>query len=99
MLLAVLRRGDDAYAVSVRDEIGARAGREVTRGAVYVTLDRLERKGYLSSRMGEPLQERGGKARRLFHLEPSGREALQQSLDEIAGMVRDLDHELRWEPA
>lgn len=99
VLLAVLRRGDDAYAVTVRDEIEERAARTVTRGAVYVTLDRLERKGYLSSHMSAPIRERGGKARRLFRLEPSGREALQQSLDEITGMMRDLDTELRWDPA
>ncbi len=99
VLLAVLRRGDDAYAVTVRDEIERRAGRAVTRGAIYVTLDRLARKGYLSSHMSEPIQERGGKARRLFRLEPSGRTALQESLDEITGMLRELDTDLRWDPA
>ena len=59
VLLAVLRLGELAYAVSVREEIQQRTGRDVSRGAVYVTLDRMERKGYLRSRLGEPTRERG----------------------------------------
>ena len=91
VLLAVVRLGDDAYAVGVRDEIARRAGRSITRGAIYTTLDRLQRKGFLSSRMSEPRPERGGKARRLFRMEPAGRDALKASLDEIASMARMLD--------
>lgn len=91
VLLAVLRLAPQAYAVSVRDEIQARAGRTVSRGAVYVTLDRLQRKGFLRSEKSAPTPERGGKAKRMFSLESSGREALQASLREIRGMTDGLD--------
>ncbi len=99
VLLAVMRLGEDAYAVSVRDEIRGRAGRPVSRGAVYVTLDRLERKGLLTSGMGEPTPERGGKAKRLFSLEPDGVAALRASLGEIRSMTAGLADRLGGEPA
>jgi DNA-binding PadR family transcriptional regulator len=60
VLLAVLRLGDAAYAVPIRDEIQARTGRAPARGAVYATLERLENKRYLESWLGEPMAERGG---------------------------------------
>lgn len=91
VLLAVLRLGDDAYAVSVRDEIRRRTARSISRGAVYTTLDRLQRKGYLRSELGDPTPERGGKARRMFTLEPDGQTALQESLSELQRMARGLD--------
>ncbi|MDH3223477.1 MAG: PadR family transcriptional regulator [Gemmatimonadota bacterium] len=90
-LLAVLRLGSEAYAVSVRRELLERAGRKASRGAVFVTLDRLERKGYLRSQMGEPTPERGGKAKRMFKVEPKGVAALAASLQEIRDMTRGLD--------
>jgi len=99
VLLAVMRLGDGAYAVSVRDEIRGRTGRSVSRGAVYVTLDRLERKGMLVSGLGEPTPERGGKARRLFSLEPDGVAALRASLREIHSMTAGLADRLDGEPA
>ncbi|MEZ5317491.1 MAG: helix-turn-helix transcriptional regulator [Vicinamibacterales bacterium] len=76
VLLAVVRQRDRGYAVSLRDEIAERTGIELGRGSVYVTLDRLARKGYLASRMGDPTPERGGKARRLFTITPAGERAL-----------------------
>jgi DNA-binding PadR family transcriptional regulator len=79
VLLAVARLGDDAYAVAVRDEIASQARVELSRGAVYVTLDRLEQKGLLGSRFSEPLPERGGKSRRCFTLKPAGVRALKES--------------------
>lgn len=90
VLLAVLRLGDGAYAVPVRDEILARTGREVARGAVYVTLDRLERKGLLQSHLGPPTAERGGKAKRLYVLAEPGRQALQQALLGTQAMLEGL---------
>ena len=100
VLLAVLRLGDRAYAVSVRNEIEARTGRSLSRGAVYVTLDRLQGKGHLRSRLGDPTPERGGKARRLFRIEPGGLAALQASLEEIRGMMLGMDDHLAlgWSP-
>ena len=80
VLLAGLRLGEDqAYAVSIVDEIFQRTGRRVQRAAVYVTLQRLEAKGLVSSRLGDPLPERGGKARRYFKLEPAGLLAVRET--------------------
>lgn len=72
MLLAVWRLGDEAYGASVRSELEEQAGREVTQGAVYVTLVRLEKKGLLTSRMSDPTPVRGGKAKRFFRITPAG---------------------------
>ena len=68
ILLAVLRLDEGAYAVSIGDELRAQASIETPRGAIYVTLDRLERKGMLRSRCGDPTPERGGKAKRYFQV-------------------------------
>jgi PadR family transcriptional regulator, regulatory protein PadR len=66
VLLAILRLGDDAYAIPIRREIEERTGRSVARGALYTALERLETKECLQSRMSEPLAERGGRSRRYF---------------------------------
>lgn len=76
VLLAVVRLEDDAYAVSIRDEIERRTGIALGRSSIYVTLDRLDRKGYLTSKLGAPTPERGGKAKRSFAITGSGRRAL-----------------------
>lgn len=102
VLLAVLRLGREAYAPAVRDEIAARASRSVSRGAVYVTLDRMERKGYLRSELSDPTPERGGKARRVFAVEADGLVALRVSLEELRKMTERLDHlpdVLGWSPS
>lgn len=79
VLLAVLRLHEEAYPVRIRNEIRARAGVELARGTIYVTLDRLERRGYLHSRFGDPTPERGGKAKRYFRLTARARTALRRS--------------------
>ena len=79
VLLAILRLDDEAYGMAVRREIEKRTGREISYGAVYTALDRLERKGYVSYTLGESLPERGGRARKYFRVEPAGREALRDS--------------------
>ena len=66
VLLALIRLGDEAYGVPISDEIEAMLGRNVSVGSVYITLDRLERKGLVSSRLGEPTAERGGRAKTYF---------------------------------
>jgi len=66
VLLALIRLGDDAYGVPIADEIEASLGRSVSVGSVYITLDRLEHKGLVSSRLGEPTAERGGRAKTYF---------------------------------
>lgn len=90
VLLAVLRLGDGAYAVAVREEIHARTGRDVARGAVYVTLDRLERKGLVRSQLGPPTAERGGKAKRLYLLAAPGLQALKQALHGTQALLEGL---------
>jgi len=79
VLLAILRLGNDAYGMEVRQEIQDRTGRDVSYGAVYTTLDRLAKKGHVVGRMGEPSPERGGRARRYFRVEPRGSEALREA--------------------
>ena len=87
VLLAVLRLKDDGYAVPIRELIVREAGIELSRGTIYVTLERLERKGYVSSWFSDPTHVRGGKARRLFRVKPSGLAALkgaQRAVDRLA---------------
>lgn len=92
VLLAVLRLGEKAaYAVAVRGEIEARTGRSVSRGSVYITLDRLEIKGYLRSWLGEPTPERGGRAKRFYTATPRAVQALRQSRDALLALWRGLD--------
>lgn len=79
VLLAILRLGDDAYGMSIRNELENRVGRDLTRSAAYITLERLTRKGYLDTRMGDPSPERGGRAKRYYELTAAGREALRES--------------------
>lgn len=77
VLLAVLRQNGDGYGMSIRREIEERVDRDVTIGAVYATLDRLERKKLVRSREGEATPTRGGRARRHFTLTPGGAAALR----------------------
>jgi PadR family transcriptional regulator len=79
VLLAVLRLDDQAYAVPIRALVKREAGVDLSRGTIYVTLERLERKGYVTSWFSDPQAVRGGKARRLFRLKPPGVAALKAS--------------------
>lgn len=91
VLLAILRIGDGAYAVPIREELERSAGVVLSRGTIYVTLDRLERKGYVRSWFDDPTPQPGGKARRCFRLEREGLMALrvaQRMIDRLtAGTV------------
>jgi DNA-binding PadR family transcriptional regulator len=75
----VLRLGDEAYTVPILEQIEAQTGRQIARGALYTALDRLETKGCLRSRVGDPLPERGGRARRFFTVTPAAVRALKAS--------------------
>lgn len=86
VLLALLRLGNDAYGMEVREEIEARTGRTVSYGAVYTTLDRLEGKGFVAFRVGEATPERGGRARKYFQVSAAGREALREAREVLAVM-------------
>ena len=72
VLLALIRLGDEAYGVPIADEIQESSGRDVIMGSVYITLDRLEDKGLVSSRLGEPTAERGGRAKTYFRVTAKG---------------------------
>jgi len=91
VLLAVLRLGDDAYAIPILDEIERQAGRRIARGALYTALARLEQKGCLRSRIGEPLAERGGRARRYFAVTPAAVRALKASRAALMRLWRGLE--------
>ncbi len=95
VLLACLRLGPDkAYAVAIVDEVRERTGREAHRAAVYVTLQRLEEKGLISTRLGDSSPERGGKARRLVTLQPAGRAAVRDSRQAFQNMWIGLGRQL-----
>jgi DNA-binding PadR family transcriptional regulator len=91
VLLAALRLGpEEAYTVSIADDIEQRTGRSVRRANVYTTLQRLETKGLVSTRLGEPRPERGGKPRRLVSVEPAGVAAVRATTSAIEAMVGGL---------
>lgn len=77
VLLAVWRLNDNAYGSTVRDELERRTRRDVSQGAVYTTLVRLEKKGLLRSRMADPTPVRGGKAKRYFLITVAGRAGVE----------------------
>ena len=89
-----MRLGPNAYGMTVRREIEERTGRTVSIGAVYVTLSRLEAKGYVRSSVGEPTAERGGRAKRFFRIEADGERALHDSQEAIRRMTAGLKN--RW---
>ena len=91
VLLAILRLGDDAYAVAVQNEILRCTRRDVSRGSIYITLDRLETKGYLRSRLADPTPERGGRAKRYYTLRPVAVEALKESRRALVALWRGLE--------
>ena len=98
VLLAVLRVGEDAYAVPVRAEIESRAGRAVSRGALYTTLDRLEAKGLLRWKLALGGPERQSLPRRAYSVTPRGVEALRTSQRTLQRMWRGLDRVLKERP-
>src|ERR1700719_4186114 len=91
VVLALLRLEDRAYGVTVRQEIEFRTKREVSIGAVYATLDRLESKGYVKSRRGDPTPERGGRAKRFFRVTAKGMTAVNRTQRALQKMAHGLD--------
>ena len=86
VLLAVMRLADDAYGVTVRREIDSHTGRNLSIGAIYSTLVRLESKGFVKSVTGEPTAERGGRAKRYFRVTADGKAALRNTHENIQKM-------------
>lgn len=90
VVLALLRLEDRAYGVTVRQEIEIRTRREVSIGAVYATLDRLESKGYVASYRGDPTPERGGRSKRFFRVTASGVAAVSRTQQVLQSMTEGL---------
>ena len=91
LLLAVVRMKDTAYGMVIRDEIEERTGRDISIGSVYSALDRMERRGFIGSHLGEASPERGGRAKRFYQLHPPGVIALQESRVALAALWDDVD--------
>jgi len=91
IVLALLRLEDRAYGVRVRQEIEFRTKREVSIGAVYATLDRLESKGYVTSHLGDPTPERGGRSKRFFRVTAKGVKAVNRTQRALQTMNEGLD--------
>ena len=91
VVLALLRLQDKAYGVTVRQEIELRTRREVSIGAVYATLDRLETKGYIKSYHGDPSPERGGRSKRFFQVTAKGVTAVNRTHRALRSMTEGLD--------
>ncbi|MEX2271522.1 MAG: helix-turn-helix transcriptional regulator [Vicinamibacterales bacterium] len=91
VLLAVLQAGDDAYGMAVHAELKRRASRRVALGAVYMTLDRLDKKGLLQSWTTEPTPERGGRAKRCYGVTRNARAALRASRRALTNLWEGLE--------
>ena len=91
VLLAILHLGADAYGATIIQELERRTGRTASAGAMYVALRRLERKGSVTSELGEPSPQRGGRPKRYFTVRPTGREVLRKAQSEWVAMTRGLE--------
>ncbi len=94
VMFAVLRLDDEAYGTSIREELKRRAQRDVSPGAIFTTLERLETRGLVTSRYGEPTAERGGRRKRFYTLTVEGRRALARALRTVKRMARGLEPKL-----
>jgi DNA-binding PadR family transcriptional regulator len=90
ILLAALRAGEEAYGVRIAREMERAGRRTVVMGAVYAALDRLERHGLVSSVVGTPTPERGGRAKRFFRVSPRGLRAVKQTQNALIALWADL---------
>jgi len=90
VMLVLLRLGDEAYGVPIARDIEEQTRREVKLGSVYATLDRLEEKGYVVSALGEPTQERGGRAKRYFHVTKPGMREVRETRRMLTKLWRSV---------
>jgi PadR family transcriptional regulator, regulatory protein PadR len=98
-LLAVVRLGDEAYGLAVRQDLVERSGKDHSVGAIYTTLQRLEDKGLLTSRASEPLPVRGGRSRRHFRVTGAGARAIKEAERQSASMWAGVGTPSRLRPA
>lgn len=94
ILLSILRLGEQAYGAAIIQEVEERTNRSVNQAAAYLTLRRLEEKGWVESRLGAPTAERGGRAKRFFILRPEGQSRLKDSRAELLSMWEGISVEL-----
>ncbi len=94
LLLAALRLGDDAYGTRIMEELRSAVGRRVSRGSVYVTLDRMEEKGWIESSMSGPRPERGGRPRRVVRVTAEGVAELRKSREALLTLWDGLEDSL-----
>lgn len=94
LLLALLRVGPESYSVPLVAELETRTGRAVSPAAAHMVLRRLEKRGFVTSRMGDPTPERGGRAKRLYRAKPAAVEALRTSRHELQSLWEGLPAEL-----
>jgi PadR family transcriptional regulator PadR len=94
LLLTIMRLGDDAYGVRIMTELEERIGRRVSRGSVYVTLDRLEEKGWIVSESAPARSGRGGRPRRIVSVTPEGVDALRKSREALLTLWNGLEQAL-----
>lgn len=90
ILLAILHLGDEAYGVPISRELEAHRGREVSVGSVYAALERMENKGMVSSTLGNPTPERGGKAKRYFQVTNAGLRQVQETRRVLSALWQRL---------
>jgi PadR family transcriptional regulator len=90
VLLALIQLGDGAYGAAVQREIDSRTSRAVTLGAVYSTLARLEAKGFVTARIGDPTPVRGGRRKKVYAVEPAGRDAMLEALSALRALSRGI---------
>lgn len=94
VMLALMRLGDDGFGAAVQREIAEQTGRDVTLGAVYTALARLEEKEYVVSRVGDPTPQRGGRRRRHYEVLPTGRAATAEAWQAMRALSRGLRTQL-----
>lgn len=94
VMLALMRLGDEGFGAAAQREIAERSGRYVTLGAVYTALNRLEEKGFVASRVGDPLPQRGGRRRRHYSVLPLGRRAIADAVRAMQALSSGLQGQL-----
>ncbi|MCH7564762.1 MAG: PadR family transcriptional regulator [Gemmatimonadetes bacterium] len=91
VLLSIMRLGEGAYGLAVRDELETVAGRVPSSGALYTTLDRMEKKGFIESYAGESTRERGGRPRRYVRVTPEGKTLLARARGSLIALWDGLE--------
>jgi DNA-binding PadR family transcriptional regulator len=90
VMLALIRLGDEAYGVPISQEIEKQRGHDVAVGSVYAALERLEGRGLVASRIGEPTAERGGRAKRYFKATPRGLKEIRETQRTLVRLWKNL---------